>query len=145
MANRSANGFLKHSDGTSLNAAAGYTADFETEWYEAHGDFLAVSVVNLNASGSSATLDVTVEASPDGGTTVFSFPGDKNTAYSSPAAFAQFTSMDDTTVKALEYWVDPFTAESDWSWRVKFNYGGTIGTNTVTAKFVIRNTAQEIK
>ena len=98
MANRNIAQFLNHSDGTVLNAAAGYTATFNSEWTTLKGDWLGIAVTNLNASGSSMTLIPALQVSPDGGTTAYDYPADKNSQ--TKAAFADMGS-DDATASTI--------------------------------------------
>jgi hypothetical protein len=144
MANRDAGGYLKSSTGVVLDGdGTAFTADFETQAYNPSGDWLGLWWSNVNTGGSSATLDVTLECSPDGGTTWVAYPADKNSQ--TGAAMAQVTSLDDSTKNAgaPEFYIQPFPHGGQWTWRAKFNYGGTIGSNVVTAQFFTRGTASE--
>jgi hypothetical protein len=71
MANRDFKIAMADSGGTSLTAAT-KTDSFDTAWYSLSGVEYFGIVVDIGAvSGTSPTLDIDVEFSLDGGTTVF--------------------------------------------------------------------------
>lgn len=140
MANINAAGFLKHSDGSSLDAYPGITATFNTEWMDVpECDSIGVYAKCVNTSGSSATMVGTLELTPDSGTTTLLFPDVFNAA--TQATLADIA-VDDDTGKAFEFWENPIPALAGWQWRVVFTVGGTAGTNVVTAKFVTKTTGR---
>jgi len=139
MANLSPAGYITDASGNVLNAYAGVTADFYSAAMKFGGDWVGIAVIQTNASGSSMTLDCKIEASPNGGTNWIPFVADNNTG--TQAAMTQIVG-DDNTDQDMEFWLNPFPDLAGWTWRVFFDYGGTIGTNTVTAYQFQRQTAE---
>lgn len=78
---------MNDSAGASLNAVS-KSATFNTAWYSPGGSDVLCAYVTI-ASASSANFALTVEVSPDGGTTNYSLPATLNSETS--AAMAAFT------------------------------------------------------
>jgi len=134
MANRGPSGYINHSDGTPLDGVVTYDADFVSAWMDLvdPGDVIGFHVQNVNVGGTTTDLLVTAEASPDGGTTVLPFPDDFGAASSGISILDE--DIEAATVDFIAYFRQCFPALAGWSWRLNFNFSGTIGDNAVTAR-----------
>jgi len=137
MANRSLAGYLQIS-GVPMQSTA-FSATVSSDWIRADGDWIGVSTAAVVSGGSSPTCDVTIECTPDNGTTVFSLPADNNSQ--TAAAMTQITA----TANGLKFWLNPLIGIAGWKWRAKFTAGGTISTFTITAQYFARTTAEELR
>jgi hypothetical protein len=99
MAGLEVHRYLKHSDGTELNGYS-MTASFESEDLDI-GEFdeFGLTVLAADESGTSPTIDVSIEWSPDNGTTnMANYPAALNSQ--TQAAMTQIT----TDGNACKFW-----------------------------------------
>jgi hypothetical protein len=118
--------FLKKSDGTELNALVSQTATFQSETLNL-GEFEEFgTILDWIETSGTGTYTVTVEISPDGGTTWWSMPEGLN---SETAAGMTAVSA---TGKAAEFWKNPLPNNTNA--RVRFVFtAASSPTYTITA------------
>ena len=127
MANRDIKTAMLKSTGASL--AAAQTATFDTAWYSLNGLEYFGFVVDVGVvTGTNPTLNINVEFTVDGGTTVFSeFPVSTNVeagtgVTTNNAIMAEITTSDAQTAI---YWPNPFPNDNDCKVRLECTIGGT--------------------
>ncbi|MHC4145714.1 MAG: hypothetical protein ACYSUD_13155 [Planctomycetota bacterium] len=128
MANRDFKIAMADSGGTSLTAAT-KTDSFDTAWYSLSGVEYFGIVVDIGAvSGTSPTLDIDVEFSLDGGTTVFTeYPVSANAeaisgVSTNAAGLTQITTSD---AQVAMYWQNMFPNDNNCKVRLECTVGGT--------------------
>ena len=107
--------------GADINSTV-HTADFDTDWKGCAGAQRVCIWVNVvAASGTSPTLDIDLEATPDNGTTVCEFPQAANSQ--TVADLAQLTTTGNTACKWFE--LPPSGPDSQMKFRLECDLGGT--------------------
>ncbi|MHC4145686.1 MAG: hypothetical protein ACYSUD_13010 [Planctomycetota bacterium] len=127
MANRDIKVEMLKSTGVSL--AAAQTATFDTQWYSLNGVEYFGFVVDVGVvTGTNPTLDIDVEFTMDGGTTVFTeFPNTINAEAISgvgtnAAGLTQITTSD---AQHMVYYLNPFPNDNNCQVRLECTIGGT--------------------
>ena len=129
MANRDIKIAMSDSAGTNLSGVT-KSATFDTAWYSLNGLEYFGFVLDLGAvSGTSPTLDIDLEFTMDGGTTVFTdFPPAVNdeteniTTTNSGISFTQMVTSDQQTTM---YWVNPFPNDNNIKIRLECTIAGS--------------------
>ena len=141
MANRDIRTQIATSAGVVLEDTT-QSATFDTAWYSLNGAEYFGFVLNLGAiSGTSPTIDIDVEFTMDGGTTVWTdFPPAANdetenaTGTNSGFSFTQITTSD---YQVMAYWVNPFPNDNNCKVRLEVTLGGSTPTIYVNDAYLI--------
>lgn len=111
---------MNDSSGNALSVLT-KTASFDTAWYSTGGcSRIGIVVIAASVTGTSPTLDIDFEFSPDGGTTTVPvFPDGANSE--TQADMAQITAADQQMI----FHEVAYPASSNARWRLECTIGGT--------------------
>ena len=140
--------YLADSAGTTLNGVA-KTASFDSEWIDIGAADIFGFIVVATVTGTSPTLDIDVEATPDGGTTVYDYPAFLNVeagdsaesgiASAGIADFAQITATGNTAKFFPAFLPDGASGGLNPQVRLECTIGGTNPSFTLTIFKVLKN------
>jgi hypothetical protein len=140
MANRDIRVQLEDSSGNSLEGVT-KSASFDTGWYSLNGAEYFGFILNLGAiSGTSPTINIDVEFTMDGGTTVWTeFPNAPNaesiTGVTTNAGV--FTEISTSDQQASVYYVNPFPNNNNCKVRLEVTFGGSSPTVVINDAYLI--------